>query len=65
MSKRSVTSAWSGSLGLAFLIFLIWPLGVPAHAQPQPQRGLEGKNVLILHSHEANVSIFFANRQGY
>ena len=44
-----------------FFILLICRLlsrPVPTHAQSQPQNPLEGKNVLILHAHEAQAPVF-------
>ena len=46
MPKRFVDPALSGSLRLVFLIFLIWQIGIPAHAQTQVQRGLDPKGTL-------------------
>jgi len=37
---------------------------VPTHAQTQPQNPLSGKNVLILHSHEANAPVFIGTDKG-
>jgi PAS domain S-box-containing protein len=34
------------------------------HAQVQPQTGLETKNILILHSHEANAPVFVGTDKG-
>jgi len=50
-----------------FLILLICGLishPVPTHAQTQRQNPLSGKNVLILHSHEANAPVFIGTDKG-
>jgi PAS domain S-box-containing protein len=50
---------------LCFFILLAFGPGVsPAHAQAQPQNPLAGKNVLILHAHEANVPVFVGTDKG-
>jgi len=54
----------AGLLGLFSLMALIWQLSVPAHAQAQPQRGLEAKNILILHSYEENTPVFVQTDRG-
>jgi PAS domain S-box-containing protein len=48
-----------------FFLFLLLagiPRAVPAHAQPQ--QALETKNILILHSHEANAPVFVETDHG-
>jgi PAS domain S-box-containing protein len=50
-----------------FFILLICGLisrPVSTHAQAQPQNTLSGKNVLILHSHEANAPVFIGTDEG-
>jgi PAS domain S-box-containing protein len=50
-----------------FFILLICGLisrPVPTHAQTQPQNPLSGKNVLILHSYEANTPVFLRTDTG-
>jgi len=50
-----------------FFILLICGLlscPVPTHAQAQPQNPLSEKNVLILHSHEANAPVFIGTDKG-
>jgi len=50
-----------------FFVLLICGLisrPVPTHAQTQPQDPLSGKNVLILHSHEANAPVFLGTEKG-
>ncbi len=50
---------------LYFLVLLACGAYVgSAHAQPQPQNPLSGKNVLILHSHEANAPVFMGTDKG-
>ena len=44
MSQRFVNSTGSSSLCLVFLIFLVWQLGVPAHAQAPAQSALNAKS---------------------
>ena len=51
----------------AFFLFILLACGAcsgPAHAQPLPQNPLERKNVLILHSSEANAPAFVATDKG-
>jgi hypothetical protein len=64
MSKRFVDPAFFAPGCLVFLISLIWLLSGPVHAQSQPQAALAGKNVLILHSHEANAPVFLGTDKG-
>jgi hypothetical protein len=66
MSKRFVLvnpSAFA-SWFLVFLISLIWQPSVPALAQTQAQVDLTGKNILVLHSHEANAPVFWGTDKG-
>jgi PAS domain S-box-containing protein len=44
-------------LPILLMMVPIGQLGLPAHAQSQPQVVLEGKNVLILHALEANMPL--------
>jgi PAS domain S-box-containing protein len=45
-------------------ILLIGQLSVPAYAREHPQVGLTRKNILILHSHEANAPVFVGTDKG-
>ncbi len=54
----------SGLLRIFLLMLLIGQLGAPASAQAQPQVDLSGKNVLILHSFEGNIPVFFGTDKG-
>jgi PAS domain S-box-containing protein len=47
-----------------FILLFNSPGGGVAHAQRQPPTGLETKNVLILHSHEANAPVFMGTDRG-
>ncbi len=47
-----------------FLVMLIWQFAGLALALSQPQVDLTGKNVLVLHSHEANALIFLQTDRG-
>jgi PAS domain S-box-containing protein len=50
---------------LCLLIVLFnGPCDGVAHAQVQPQTGLETKNILILHSHEASAPVFIGTDKG-
>jgi PAS domain S-box-containing protein len=62
-NKGDVPSLFS-LLSLVLLVLLIWLLSVPAHSQTQPRVDLTGKNVLILHSHEANAPVFLDTDKG-
>ena len=61
MSKKFVAP---GLFGPLCLILLIWQLSTSAHAQSQPQVDLTGKNVLVIHTGEANVPIFLKTDKG-
>jgi signal transduction histidine kinase len=61
MSKRLLHPALFGPW---CLVLLIWQLPVPAFAQAQPQATLAGKNILVLHSHEANAPVFLRTDSG-
>jgi len=55
------------SLLSCLFLFILLACGAcsgPAHAQPLPQNPLERKNVLILHSSEANAPAFVATDKG-
>jgi PAS domain S-box-containing protein len=47
-----------------FLVIFVWQFGCPTLAQSQPQVDLTGKNVLVLHSHEANALVFLGTDRG-
>ena len=47
-----------------FILLFNSPGGGVAYAQRQPPTGLETKNVLILHSHEANAPVFLGTDRG-
>ncbi len=64
MFNRLVKRATLGPLCLVFLVVPIWLLSLSAHAQTQPQRGLEGKNILVVHSFESNVPVFLETDKG-
>ncbi len=46
------------------ILLLTGPCAVVPHAQAQSQTGLEAKNILILHSHEANAPVFIGTDKG-
>jgi PAS domain S-box-containing protein len=64
MVNRPVERATLVLLCLVFLVVFIWLFSVPALAQTPSQRALEGKKILILHSHEANAPVFLGTDQG-
>ncbi len=64
MPKRFVDPTFFAPWSLVFLISLIWLLSDPVHTQSQPQVDLTKKNVLILHSYEANRPVSLGTDKG-
>jgi hypothetical protein len=49
---------------LLFILLAFGPGAVLVLARTQPQVNLTGKNILVLHSHEANAPVFWGTDKG-
>jgi PAS domain S-box-containing protein len=64
MFHRPIKHTTFGLLCVVLLMVLIWQISASAFAQAQPLVDLTGKNVLVLHAHEANAPVFVETDKG-
>jgi len=64
MFHRPIKHTTLGLLCVVFLMVLIWQISASAFAQTKPLVDLTGKNVLVLHAHEANAPVFVETDKG-